>query len=82
VQFESTIEPENNNDTNNNSTISSMASSHRTKWKSSADVLEQHFKEKSRSSMEQNVLMMQKAVRVQLKSYCMGMKKLMSIKKI
>ena len=31
--------------------------------------------------MEQNVLVTQKAVRVQLKSYCMGMKQLISLKK-
>jgi hypothetical protein len=31
--------------------------------------------------MGQNVLVTQKAIRVQLKSYCMGMKQLMSLKK-
>jgi hypothetical protein len=46
-----------------------------------ADVLEQHLKEKIRSSMDQNVLETHNAVRVQLKIYCMGMKQLMSLKK-
>jgi len=44
--------------------------------------LEQYLKERSRTnSMGQNVLVTQKAIRVQLKFYCMGMKQLMSLKK-
>jgi hypothetical protein len=77
VQFESGVKP----DVHNNSTISSNPSSRRSKRKSPAEVLEQHLKEKSRSSTEQNILATQKAVRVQLKSYCMGMKQLMSLNK-
>jgi hypothetical protein len=77
VQFESGVKP----DINNNSTISSNPSSQCSKHKSPVEVLEQHLKEKSRTSMEQNILVTQKAVRVQLKSYCMGMKQLISLKK-
>jgi len=39
------------------------------------------LKEKSRTSKEQNILATQKAVRVQLKSYYMGMKQLFLLKK-
>jgi len=77
VQFESGVKP----DIHNYSTISSNPSSRQSKRKSPAEVLEQHLKEKSRTSMEQNILVTQKAVRAQLKSYCMVMKQLISLKK-
>jgi hypothetical protein len=72
-------------ESNNNgdeSTISTKGASTKKKRKTPADVLENHLKEKSeRRNNNEDVLKVQKAVRVQLKSYCMGMKELISLKK-
>jgi len=69
------------NDTTNNSAISSKQAGTRAKRKSPADVLESHLKQKSENQADRKVLTTQRAVRLQLKSYSMGMKQLMSQKK-
>jgi hypothetical protein len=74
VTFEST-------NPTDNSTISSKQTGTQAKRKSPADVLESHLKQKSENQADRKVLTTQQAVRVQLKSYCMGMKQLMSLKK-
>ena len=53
--------------TNNNSTISSKQAGTQAKRKSPADVLESHLKQKSENQADRKVLMIQRAVRVQLK---------------
>jgi hypothetical protein len=72
-------------ESNNNgdeSTISTKGASSKKKRKTPADVLEKHLKEKrEKRNNNEDVLKVQKAVRVQLKSYCMGMKELISLKK-
>jgi hypothetical protein len=75
VTFESTNPTE-------NSSISSMQAGTRAKRKSPADILESHLKQKSENQVDRKMLATQQAVRVQLKSYCMGMKQLMSLKNI
>ncbi len=72
-------------ESNNNgdeSTISMKGASTKKKRKTPADVLEKHLKEKrEKRNNNEDVLKVQKAVQVQLKSYCMGMKELISLKK-
>jgi hypothetical protein len=63
-----------------NATTSKSTGS-REKRKSTADILESHLQERKDRKSGDDILKTQKAVWVQLKSYCMGMKKLISLKK-
>jgi hypothetical protein len=75
VGFESNINAD-------ESTISTKCTSTKKKRKTPVDILEKHLKEKSeRRNYSHDVLKVQKAVRVQLKSYCMGIKELICLKK-
>jgi len=47
------------------------------KWKSTADVLEQHLQMKAEAKGGTDILKSQKAAAYQLKSYCLGMNQLM-----
>jgi hypothetical protein len=80
VRFESN----NTNDDERNNSISSLSTTTTAAKKirkSPADVLEKHLKEKEQRRNDNDLLKVQKVVRVQLKSYCMGMKQLLSMNK-
>ncbi len=82
VRFESN----NNNACNDKkkdkiSSLSTTATAAQKKRRSPTDILEKHLKEREQRRNDNDLLKVQKAVLVQLKSYCMGMKQLLSLKK-
>jgi hypothetical protein len=62
-------------------TISMKSTGSRKKRKSTADISERHLKDKQERKSSDDILKTQKAVWVQLKSYCIGMKELISLQK-